>query len=493
MLAETVEAGPLTPGPAGRRHAIALGVLTIAAATCYSVYALLRFWVFHSSSYDLVIFDQAIRSYSRFHLPYALIKGVHNGFGPHFTVLGDHFSPILALLAPLYWIHDGPQTLLIAQSVLLALAIVPLWAYARRRLGTFAAYCAVGVYALAWPVAETVAFDFHETAFVPVLSMLMLERHEAGRRWQSAAAAVALLLVKEDMGLLVAGFGGYLLTRRGDRLRGAVFAVAGLLWTWLTVQVLILALGGTPGYYWAYGALGKDVPHAALNALIHPWTTLKLLVTPGTKARTMLWLVAPLLLVPLASPITLAVVPLLAERMLAGIFPNWWEPHYHYNVALVALLVAAGVDGAARLGWLGRARLPARGWPVAALAVTVAVVPHFAFGRFFQASLYRRDVHAQAAAAIVSGVPDGAVVEATNQTGPALTERARVLLWDDRPRWAPWVVADTKAWTFPFPDSHAQRLRVGYLLRSGYHVVRQQDGYVLLNRPGSVPDLRPAK
>ena len=49
-------------------------------------------------------------------------------------------------------------------------------------------------------------------AFAPVLSMLMLERHEAGRRRQYAAAAGALLLVKEDMGLLVAGFGLYLLT-----------------------------------------------------------------------------------------------------------------------------------------------------------------------------------------------------------------------------------------------------------------------------------------
>ena len=80
---------------------------------------------FRESSYDLVIFDQAIRSYSHFHLGISIIKGVHNGFGPHFSVLGDHFSPILATLAPLYWIYDGPQTLLIAQAVLFALAIPP--------------------------------------------------------------------------------------------------------------------------------------------------------------------------------------------------------------------------------------------------------------------------------------------------------------------------------------------------------------------------------
>jgi hypothetical protein len=64
-----------------------------------------------------------------------------------------------------------------------------------------------------------------------------------------------------------------------------------------------------------------------------------------------------------------------------------------------------------------------------------------------------------------------------------------VLLLDDRPRWAPWVVADTANATFPFASVDAQRARVNLLLRSGYSVIRQESGYVVLNRPGSVPDL----
>jgi uncharacterized membrane protein len=495
MLAATTEHQTGTT----RRQAVALGVLTLVLAAIYSAYSLIRFWAFRATTYDLVIFDQAVRSYSHLHLPIAIVKGVHNGFGAHFNVLGDHFSPILALLAPLYWIHDGPATLLVAQAVLLALAVVPLWAYARRRLGAGAAYCVTGVYALAWQVATTLNFDFHEMAFVPVLSMLMLERHEAGRRGQCATAAGVLLLVKEDMGLLVAGFGLYLLTRPGERRLAAVFVAAGLLWTWLASQVLIPAFGGSADYYWAYDALGRDLPHAAAYALIHPWAVLKLLVTPHVKATTMLWLVAPLLLVPLASPITLAVLPLLAERMLASRFGNWWEPRFHYNVALTALLVAAGVDGASRLTRLFPERLRldrpriARVWPVAALAVTLAVVPRFPFRGVFEGGFYHRDARAKAAAAVLPSVPDGALVEATNTVGPELTGSTRVLLWDNRPRWAPWVVADTRDWTFPFPSVKAQRDRVSLLLRSGYSVVRRQGGYVVLNRPGSVADLRAAR
>ena len=145
------------------------------------------FTTFRDSSYDLVIFDQAMRSYAHFQPGISIIKGVHNGFGPHFSVLGDHFSPILAALAPLYWIHDGPQTLLVAQSVLFALAIPPLWIFTRRAFGgcgwkaTTAAYLICIAYGLSWPLAGAAGFDFHEVAFAPVLTAIAMERFQAGR------------------------------------------------------------------------------------------------------------------------------------------------------------------------------------------------------------------------------------------------------------------------------------------------------------------------
>ena len=99
--------------------------------------------------------------------------------------------------------------------------------FARRRLGATVAYLVLGVYLLYWPLQEALDFDFHEVAFVPVLTAVMVERFDAGRLWPGILAAAALLLVKEDMGLLVAGFGCYLLlTRR--RWTGLAFVVGGL-------------------------------------------------------------------------------------------------------------------------------------------------------------------------------------------------------------------------------------------------------------------------
>src|SRR5450432_1621226 len=217
--------GVVQPRASGRAsghrpvHLLAVGALTTLAAAAYSAFALLRYYTFQTASYDLVIFDQAVRSYAHLRPGISIIKGVHNGFGPDFSVLGDHWSPILAVLAPLYWVRGSPETLLVAQAVLFALAIPPLWIFTRRAFGgggkaTAAAYLVSASYALSWPIASAVGFDFHEVAFAPVLTAVALERLAAGRLRSALIALAALLLVKEDMGFFVAGIGCYLALAR---------------------------------------------------------------------------------------------------------------------------------------------------------------------------------------------------------------------------------------------------------------------------------------
>ena len=43
-----------------------IAVLTTLAAAIYGTYSLYRYYQFNSGTYDLVIFDQAIRSYAHF-------------------------------------------------------------------------------------------------------------------------------------------------------------------------------------------------------------------------------------------------------------------------------------------------------------------------------------------------------------------------------------------------------------------------------------------
>jgi uncharacterized membrane protein len=515
----------------GRRsaHRVAVGALTALVAAAYTVFALAQLYTFRTSSYDLVIFDQAVRSYAHFRPGISIIKGLHNGFGPHFSVLGDHWSPILAALAPLYWIYNGPQTLLVAQAVLFALAIPPLWMFTRRAFGggtkaTAAAYLVSVAYALSWPLSSALGFDFHEVAFAPVLTAVALERLQAGRLRTALIALGALLLVKEDMGLFVAGIGVYLAVSRPRVVRrqlavAAALIVVGLADTLVATYILIPAFGGRSDYYWAYTALGHNAPQAIGHLITHP-SSLKLLITPRVKLDTMLWLFGAFCFLPLRSPIALATVPLLLERMLANLFPEWWITGKQYNAYLVVVLVCAAVDGAARLDRALLARrhaaatpqdghvpaaaplqppAPARGWrgpwtvalgcAAAMCAVALVLVPRFSFGPALHPSFYHRDAQMRAAAAAVAAVPSGVTVEATNFLGPNLSGRDTVLLWDGDggtpPLLAPWVVANVRQWQFTFSGVGEQRQHVALLERHGYRVVFHRDGYVVLHRAGS--------
>jgi uncharacterized membrane protein len=497
-------------------HTHFLGVLgvTAAMAAVYCVFSLTLQYTLQSSSYDMVIFDQAVRSYAHLEPGISIIKGDHNGFGPHFSVLGDHFSPIIALLAPFYWIYNGPQTLLVGQAVLFALAVPPLWVFTRRAFGggrkaTIAAYLVSVAYALSWPIAAAASFDFHEVAFAPVLTAVALERFQAGRLRTALLATGGLLLVKEDMGLFVAGLGAALIVSaqflgqtlvRRQRLVGLALIVGGLLATGIEVYVLTPAFGGRSNYYWAYGELGPNVSAALAHIVAHPLGSVKILVTPTSKIFTYLWLLVPFCLLCVLSPWSLPVVPLLIERMLNVKYPSWWGHGAHYNTYLIVILVVAAVDGAARLDRFvtrvrARAATPAGGigtgrvalaCAAAMCALAIGWVPKSALDPALHPKFYHRTAWATFGAAAAAVVPNGVLVEAMNHVGPQLSSRDTVLLWDGdgtSPVYPPWVVASVTRMEFSFPTIADQIQRVHLLLSHGYQVVFASDGYLVMHAP----------
>ena len=486
-------------------HHGGVAAVTALATIAYAVMGLFQLRNFRATTFDLVIFDQTVRGYAGFGAPTTPAVGAFHGQGLDFLQLADHFSPILAVLAPLYWIHDAPATLIVAQSVLFALAIPPLWVFTRRRLGAVPAYLVAVTYATSAAVAQAAGFDFHEVAFVPLLTAVMIERFDRGRVLHGTLAALALLLVKEDMGLLVAGFGCYLLVTRRWRV-GAAFVAGGLAVIAVIRGVLIPAAGGDPATFWAYNHLGSNALGVLHTMLTDPGLVLHTLVSPGVKVDTMLGLVAPLAFVCLLSPLVLPAVPLVLERMLSD-RAFWWTDTFQYDAFVIVVLVGAAVDGIARVQrWIGRrrrvhaegseaeapttaarpaaARLPlALMWAAAVCGISLAQVPQHYLGRLIEPAFYQADSSVAAAAEAAAAVPSGVVVDAVNNVGPALTGRATVLLWEPRDHDAPWVVADIQRLAYPFPSLEDQQAKVPQLQDAGYRVVFERDGYVVLHRP----------
>jgi len=477
-----------------------VAAVTTVAAGIYTVFEIEQQRHFNTAGYDLGIFDQAIRGYAHLQAPVSLMKGVHNGFGTHFSVLGDHFSPIIATVAPIYRIFPDAVTLLIVQGLLIAASVPSVWLFSRRALGKPAAYLIAAAYALAWGLQAAMAADFHEVAFAVPLLAIAIERLDGGKLRAAIIAALLLLLVKEDFGLVVAIF-GLIIGLRLHRWRLAgVIAVVGLVAAVVSYRVLIPAFGGRAGYYWDYyAALGSGPTQAIWHVIRHPLSTLHLAVTPHAKVRLLEWLFVPLGLLPLGSSFVLLLLPLLAERLLSN-NPNHWALAHQYSAPFVPILTLAAVDTVAKLRRLvspGTSRglhsvdATRFGWTIGpAYALGVLVVAVWICGRmpFDQlvkhgvAQSWRTTSYDQARQAAVDVVPNGATVEASNQLAPHLVDRTWVMLLDATPHDAPWVVFDTGFVEFPMtPESQATR--ASWLLSHGYQKVFERDAIVVYHRP----------
>ena len=97
----------------------------------YSVLSVLRHLTYHSFGPDLGIFDQVFWNTTQgrfFESTMSLVQAQ-----PH-SYLADHFSPVYLLLMPAYALIPRPETLLVIQTLALALGAWPVYLLAKLRL-----------------------------------------------------------------------------------------------------------------------------------------------------------------------------------------------------------------------------------------------------------------------------------------------------------------------------------------------------------------------
>jgi uncharacterized membrane protein len=319
------------------------------AAVVFAAMSVYRHNRFASGGFDLGIFDQTIWGYSHFQVVANTIKGSPD-------LLGDHFHPILVLLAPAYWIWSDARVLLIAQALLIAFASLPIHWWARTRLGSRSAIFFQIAFLAFWGVLAGVLFDFHEYAVaVPALSFGTYALLEKRTRLFWAMFVVGCL-TKEDVALTFAAMGVYALLVQGRRRFGTAVLLAAATWFAVTVEVIMPAISGHPYLYTGnYGRLGGTPGREVLTLLRQPYLVVMLLVDRSEKITTLVETFASWLFLPLVSPLLLLALPSLAERFWST-NQNFWSTSYHYSLPVAPLLAFAAIDGAQRLKPLIAAR-----------------------------------------------------------------------------------------------------------------------------------------
>ena len=381
----------------------------VSVAILYSALSLALFWRMRAGI-DLAIFGQAVKRYAEWKLPWSEMKAVGG-----FNLLGDHFSPIIALAAPIYAAVPHVWILLVIQAALIGLTTFLIAYAATRWLGVWPGVAIGLVYGLAWGTQGLALFDFHEVAFaLPLLAMayiaIVRERFSSALWW-----AMPLMLVKEDSVFLILGIALVLAARRQYRLAAVATAYAIVSFA-LIVGVIIPAIG----YYGRYTYWGSSAV-AGGNPLVHAFQNLTDSFTSGAAPILLLVLLLPSLGLVLRSPLVLGVLPALGARLTAP-EPNYWGLWFHYNGTISVILAVALIDALRR----NPGRRASTGTLVAlSLAITLCLTFWAPIGR--QLTALGQDCgDCNTIAKVLGLVPDGARVIAADRAAPYLVDRTTV-------------------------------------------------------------------
>ena len=184
-----------------RRPYWAPWLIAILVFAVYTTISLFRYLQLDPSSWDLGIFTDLVKQYAHLRAPVADVRGAG------VNLLGDHFSPIIALIAPFFLVAPSPVTLLVAQSFLTAVSVLPVTWAAADKLGRRAGAAVGAAYGFSWGLQQMINFDFHEIAFAVPLLAFSLSALVRGRHRAAVAWALPLVFVKEDQGFTVAAIG----------------------------------------------------------------------------------------------------------------------------------------------------------------------------------------------------------------------------------------------------------------------------------------------
>ncbi len=411
----------------GRGRALASGPLVVAGATSLVVgtTVLLRYLTFHAPAYDLGFFDQVAEQTARGHL-------FATSFVPY-SFLGEHWEPLLGVVAQLDRIVATPVCLLIVQALAAGAAPFAAGRLARTWLPESPSAPLIAALAMACSPLFTngAAFDYHTESLTPALALFALDAAATRRLLRFALLLLLLATIKEDALLIAAGVGW--ISWRADRTRlGLAAVVAGVGGFFLVTSVVMphFRAGATSDLLVPYAWLAPGSTSA--------WTTLTAALThPGAVVTHLLsapalqgWVLAllPLALLPVVSGwALLGALPVLLVPLLSNL-PGQTELHFQYGLEAIPLLLACSLLGWRHVAVCGWARRACGGGLAAASLAAYIIASPLPGGLRFDASTVQGLGRRADVENVLNRIPASAAVSA--QTGLVAHVSGRDSVWE---------------------------------------------------------------
>jgi uncharacterized membrane protein len=467
----------------GMSAARAITAATAVMAVAWSAAADLRESKFLDKRQDLGHFTQAVWATAHGHFMRVTEAG-----GTDVSRLGIHVDPIVALLAPLWWVWPSPQLLLTVQAIALAAGALPIFWLGRKHLRTERdAALIAGAYLLCPTIGWNAVSDFHAVALAVPLLLFAIWYLDESRFLPFAATAVPAMLCQEQVGLLVGCLGRWYAWRSRRISVGLTIAVLGFGVSLLDFLVVLRHFsGGSP-----FSARFGGSPTSIVNDLFtHP---LRLAQQIDAHDLSGLLLAIPVLGACFGSTILLAAAPQVALLLLSRRSGDWFW--FGINVLVILPFVYTATVLALARATTGTRKpiLNARRVFVASLTVGVVLGPFSILE--FPSGVFPEHASVEAQREAVGLIPTGARVSATNHLALPLEKRQHLYVFPVL-RDADWIAVDSRDDVLP-DMSYLQRrngistgvndlFRQPRLMRREIRTLRENPNWKLVYRRDTV-------
>ncbi len=334
-----------------------LSLAIIAYSIYFSFFTILRNEKMYAHYFDLGIMHQTV------HNTYMAMRtgdmsrvleltNPHEGYN-QVKRMAIHNDILLGFLAPFYFIHDGPETLLVIQSLGVALGALFIFLIAEKVLVGYKNYagwlsCVLGIaYLLYPPLQKANTFEFHAVTLAPCLLLGMYWFWLIKKYIWSLLFAVFAIFSKEQVGLVTGFFALYVLYQMGWRGFNRKFyftIILGLLsfiWVVVSMAVIIPSFRGSAHFGTGYYSYLSENPLQAIPFLLR-----------GETFRYLHELFSPLWYLPILSPAHLAIaIPEFAVVLLSA-NDNMRNTYFHYDAVLTAFIFLAAIYSVRNQIWL---------------------------------------------------------------------------------------------------------------------------------------------
>jgi len=403
-----------------------------------------------------------------------------------FPLLGSHFSPLLTVVVPLYWVWSDVRVTFVVQTLALAASGLPLYWLARKRWPAAAPFVLLAYYLS--PSLHVAGLNQLRGTILalPCLSLALYGLVEEDRRWIVLGSVLALLC-KENMAVYVVAFGIYWLVKKRDWKLGGGLAVLGISWLYAVVSKVVPYFRGSGyPYFRAYSYLGDGPGEMVQSVLRDPSILLRTVLSPERLGAV--WRVTwPTGLLGLLAPSLSALSLPAFGYLLASSSDIIYTLQDWYPAPLQPILYVAALMG---LLWIKE-----RGWwrgRVARLAVVYQVlVGVLAFwllspvppARHADLSRFTVTAHARLGHDLLRRVPPDVAVAAQSDLLPHLAHRSEIYVFPDNLDKVEYVVVDVQSNPYPFSSSIDLNHSLQNLLAdTTFDLWVEADGYYFFRR-----------